>query len=326
MSTRMDWTGLDDVLFNAVRSSKGTTEAAKKVSSATGKAVNADQVSGAWRRIKGKYEGAAKYLGLPALDPVKPSIRRVICDGDNHYPIEDPAFQQAKIAFARDWKPDVWVNIGDHYDVYSLSSYAKDPARVFKGKYSLQAEFDSSEDYWRAVCEVTPGEIVYIKGNHEERLDRHVAANPGLHDLEVLELGKAANIPPRVSCKPYGYVHRIGDLHFEHGDELGYSGNPSQKYQASNKGTIDVIFGHHHRVGSSFKNIYTVNGPVTTQAHSQGHGSDVDQAGYIKRPAWSLGFTAIEFSSDGNFNVYPIVPRNGVFSFGGKVYDGRLWQ
>lgn len=94
-------------------------------------------------------------------------------------------------------KPDVIINIGDHFDLPSLSSYDKGTKKAegrhlsdditsgIEGmKRLLQPLYDYQQQELAEYGEVryTP-KMVFCMGNHEQRLMRHINANPELTDL-----------------------------------------------------------------------------------------------------------------------------------------------
>jgi hypothetical protein len=105
-------------------------------------------------------------------------------------------------------KPDVIVMIGDHADMESLSSYDKGK-RSAEGKRvqeDINAAIDGMREllvpmYSLQVKQKLAGETVYnprmvlTLGNHEQRVERHVDANPELYgflsidDLQYKEFG-----------------------------------------------------------------------------------------------------------------------------------------
>ena len=91
-------------------------------------------------------------------------------------------------------RPDVIVHIGDHADMPSLSSYDKGK-RAAEGK-RVQDDIEASimgmnillrplyhlqRQQEEAGVEVYKPRMVFTLGNHEERIMRHVNANPELH-------------------------------------------------------------------------------------------------------------------------------------------------
>lgn len=91
-------------------------------------------------------------------------------------------------------KPDVIIHIGDHADMPSLSTYEKKGNKYFHDK-SYQADIESAKEGMVALltplwvynerqrknrkAQYTP-RMVMCLGNHEERINRAVAANPVL--------------------------------------------------------------------------------------------------------------------------------------------------
>ena len=84
-----------------------------------------------------------------------------------------------------DQRPSVIVHLGDHYDLPSLSSYDKGTVRA-EGK-----RLDKDIEAGKAAMRVLQGPLeavrkaykprkVFLLGNHEHRIKRHVDANPEL--------------------------------------------------------------------------------------------------------------------------------------------------
>lgn len=259
-----------------------------------------------------------------------PTPVRMICDSDLHYPIDDPYVTAAKLAFARDFRPDVWVNVGDTYDCWSVSRHEKEAEKWTEPGARLQEEFDSAHDYWREVTSIARN-VHFIPGNHERRLAALVNANQGLFGLRALEWGALAGIPSSVQIHPYGTQLEIGGCTFEHGDRIsGNFGAIHLSYLALAKRVTCVVFGHSHRVDTRYRTFRRDGEVKTIVAHNQGHGSDVSKQTYAGPcPDWQHGFSALEWFSVGGrpqFTLHPIVLVRGRFSFGGTVYDGHACQ
>lgn len=254
-------------------------------------------------------------------------VRMLVCS-DLHFPIQDPYYINALVAFARDWRPDTWVLLGDVYDFFSLSSYDKEPERL-PGR--LQEEFDSGAEFLKQVCEIS-ARVEYILGNHEGRLERLVKANQGLFGLRALSWNKIAELPEKIKIHPYGSRVKIGTIGFEHGDRLGgkFGVLHAAAWALANRPGQHTIFGHNHRVETSYRTAMSDEGRKTFMAHGLGHGSDVTKQKYAgPSPNWQQGFAAIEFWTVGGrprFNLHPITLTEGRFSFGGRIYDGRKNQ
>lgn len=359
MRIRWDADETRDAVIEAARRSSSVPVLVDSLRASLGDSITADAVRSAWRRYQGQRIGLRSLpetLGTDGAvtDDAEPRLvvprearapeipddrsasdsgklpRSILSDGDCHYPIVDKGVEAAKIAFARDVKPDVWVNIGDHYDCWLISSHDKEPARMFDPGARLQEEFDSSREYWQAVATLSRRAHL-ILGNHENRLQRLLAANLGLFGLRALEWHGLAELPPMVQVHEYGTRLRVGALTFEHGDKIG--GKMGCKHPAAwlldNRGNRNTVFGHTHRMETKHRTIWDEEGkPHSYVAINQGHGSDVSKQRYVTDPSWTHGFTYVECYAEGGkprFTAHVIPVVNGRFWFGGREY-GRPWQ
>ena len=105
-------------------------------------------------------------------------------------------------------RPQVIVHLGDHFDMPSLSSYDKGSRKAEGTRY--QADVDAGiagmETLLRPIQELQRKQakqkikqykprMVFLLGNHEDRIARHVNANAelegkvGFHDLMLEEMG-----------------------------------------------------------------------------------------------------------------------------------------
>jgi len=102
-------------------------------------------------------------------------------------------------------KPDVVIHLGDHWDMPSLSSYdekgsAKAEGRTYQD--DIDAGIEGMEELLAPIRGYNKGRrnkyeprMVFLMGNHEYRIERHVNANPHLRrkvsykDLQLREMG-----------------------------------------------------------------------------------------------------------------------------------------
>lgn len=248
----------------------------------------------------------------------------MLITSDNHFPLHDPHYQNALLKFASDRKLDVFLNLGDHYDFESVSRFDQDPAR---GLPTLQREFDSSADYWRTVARVAK-RAIFVQGNHEHRLARTLAANPGLFGLRALEdWHTLAGIPPKVEVHPYGTHVQVGLVWGEHGDQIRGSAVPARSALAQRGGRA-IVFGHWHRLGYWAQTGRDEHGRIVDrEAVALGHGSTAQAHGYAGTvPNWQQGFAYAEhYTTAGRPEVRLTLIRvvAGRFVYDGKLYDGR---
>ncbi len=107
-----------------------------------------------------------------------------------------------------DKKPEVIVHLGDHFDMSSLSSYDRGTKKAEGKSYQadIMAGLEGMDALTRPILELQYKQksqkikmynprMVFLIGNHEERIMRHVNANPelvgklGYHDLKLKAFG-----------------------------------------------------------------------------------------------------------------------------------------
>jgi len=134
-------------------------------------------------------------------------------------------------------RPDVIVHIGDHFDMKALSSYdrgkkAAEGQRVQSdieaGKHAMDVLLkplrDLQERQRRNKKRVYSPRMVFCIGNHEQRIERHVEANPeldgffGYEDLGLGEMGWEVH--------DFLEVVQIGGIAFSHYFYNPMSGRP----------------------------------------------------------------------------------------------------
>ena len=289
--------------------------------------------------IRKAYESAKKHYSRPKIvmpksQPVRqssklikaPKIGKVMSLSDIHFPIHDKPSLDAAMAFMKDKRPDVLVLNGDIYDNWLMSTHDKEAAKLFDHGALLQEEFDIARPYLEKMCEYA-GEVHYILGNHENRLQRFINKNPAIFALRQMQWKRLAELPEKIKVHDAGTQLFVGNLCFTHGDRAGKYGPPKHacNHFLSNYTTRNYIFGHTHRIESLARTIYNEHGkPETYIAINQGHLSDVSKQGYTWQPNWAHGFMYAEtFETNRHrFNAFPITIMGGEFSYGGKLYKG----
>lgn len=82
----------------------------------------------------------------------------------------------------REYKPDVVIHLGDHYDFASLSAHADPGSKTMEGlRYEddIRAGNDGLRLLQKGMAGWT-GRKVLLRGNHEDRLTRYIERNPKL--------------------------------------------------------------------------------------------------------------------------------------------------
>jgi predicted phosphodiesterase len=262
------------------------------------------------KKIDGKYICNSCFK-MKSLDSKLEERNLVI--GDIHIPYQDDKAIKCVLDYSRKYKPDRIIINGDLIDFYTLSVFDKCPER----KDSLQDEIDKTKVFLNKLRRGYKGEIVYLQGNHENRLQRFLWNNPVLVSVNALstenlfELKKNNIKEVKVNGDYWSAEsgeYQIGDLTIQHGDGrlngAKYSQNPG--YAAFNtlkmKGGNNVVMGHTHRLAMLYnrvgdKSIVGVEGGCLCQT---------------TRGNWQQGF--VTFKSKGkltyDYEIHRIVNGN----------------
>lgn len=163
---------------------------------------------------------------------------------DIHVPAHDTKTIAAVLAYVRGNRPwDAVALLGDVLDLSCISSHNKNNLRATETA-RVKAEYSQAEELIAALRSSAggPAPIYWIQGNHEERAERLINAQPALEG--VLEIEK--NIPLRkhgVLWVPYwstGEPLHIGKATFIHGVS-------TNKYHAQSHASAyqtNIFYGH----------------------------------------------------------------------------------
>ena len=125
--------------------------------------------------------GTVEVVAAPYVAPRKLPTIFVIGDAQVKQGIDLAYIHWVGSYIARK-KPEIIVNIGDWYDMQSLSSYDKGQlsAEGRRVKADIEAgdtALDIIESYIKSVKDYNPRKVVTL-GNHEDRIDRFVSTHP----------------------------------------------------------------------------------------------------------------------------------------------------
>lgn len=238
----------------------------------------------------------------------QPTIK-VVAIGDLHIPYHNKVMVKNFAQFCKDEQPDQIILGGDIVDFYDLSSFDKNPDRL----NNLQDEISECVDFIKNLRKACPdSKLVYIIGNHEDRLRRFLWKNPQLASLEALKLEELLQFKKyKVEfCESYF----INGFEYTHGDLVRKHSSYSAKCEFENRGHSGMSH-HVHRGGSYYK---------TTHDGTYGWfenfcGCDLNPE-YIKgTPNWQNGFH-LNYHDDNAFDIHPIYVNKGHFRANGKKY------
>lgn len=265
-------------------------------------------------------------------------------------PIHDEQAIDIALAVVRDAKADQIILVGDNLDFCELGKYVVQAAY----RETTQATIDRGA-LFAAQLRAAAGpdaKILWIAGNHEERLPRMIATNAaaafGLKRGNLPESWPVLSVPTLCRFDEYGIEYLPGypastvwinqRLKVIHGHKVNSSGSTATKYLSSEK--VSVVYGHIHRVEYAARTRHDWDGPKTIMAASPGCLCRVDgvvpstKGGYDLdgRPLigthtedWQNGLAVVDYEDgDGWFNYEQINIHEGRAAWRGKTYRSSL--
>lgn len=262
---------------------------------------------------------------------------------NNLEPIHDEAAIDVALQLVRKAKPDQIILVGDNLDLCEFGKYRYTPAFA----RTTQAAIDRATELCAQLRSLAPqARIVWIAGNHEERLGNMILDGAGA--AYGLRRGNTPQEWPVLSV-PYlcrldeteveylpGYptgAHWINErLHVIHGDKVASGGSTAHKYLATVK--TSVIYGHIHRREWAERTRDDHDGARTILAASPGclaridgavpstrGGHDLDGRPLYRAEDWQQGVAIVEyFPGDGDFNLELVPIRDGWARWRGQDY------
>lgn len=214
---------------------------------------------------------------------------------DIHFPYHDDKALKAVYKFLEQHPINTIILNGDILDFYDVSSFDKDPDRI----NSLQKEIDMAQKFFKKLRSLVPkARIVFVKGNHEDRIERYLKKHPELYSLNALKLPNLLNLDNYIiEYKDKGF--KLGSLKIIHGDMVrkfsGYTARGElEKHDSSG------ISSHTHRGG-----VYYYRTPERYLAWFESFCLCGLNPEYINEPNWQQGFLYGYIEKD-SFAVTPI--------------------
>lgn len=205
-----------------------------------------------------------------------------------------------------------------------ISSFNKENLRAVEGKKFLEDYAGANEilsRHQQIVWENNPyAKFVLLEGNHEERVERYLNANPLLEGIIEVEIG--LQLKERgfewIRSWSKGEVYTIGKANFIHGN---YTNQYHPAKMASKYGD-SVFYGHTHDMMCHA----VANRLHPDKVHvgqSLGCLCERDQSYMKGAPSnWQQGFGVFHFLPNGNYSYY--TPRIFDHKFIGP--DGVLYE
>ena len=265
---------------------------------------------------------------------------------DGLEPIHDENAIAVALAITKAEQPDVVVLVGDNLDLCEFGKYRTTPAF----ERTTQATINRATRLCAELRAAAPSaKIVWLAGNHEERLPNYVLDNAkaafGLRQGETPESWPVLSVPFLCHFDRYGIEYLPGypassfwineRLRVIHGDKVASGGSTAHKYLASER--TSVIYGHIHRREWAERTRQDHDGPKTILAASPGclcridgavpstkGGTDLDGRPLTRSEDWQQGLAVVRFEpGDGRFAYEQVAIHNGWALHDGREYVSK---
>lgn len=259
-------------------------------------------------------------------------------------PTHDEDAINVALKIIADVNPDLVVLVGDNLDFPEFSGkYRLTPAFAF----TTQAAIDRATLFCAQMRHSAPNaRIVWLAGNHEERLPRMLLDNAksayGIRRGNDPESFPVMSVP--YLCRmdefnvefmpgyPASHVWITERLQVIHGDKVASGGSTSHKYLSTSK--TSVVYGHIHRREWAERTRDDHDGPRTILAASPGclcridgvvpstrQGVCLDGRPLKRTEDWQQGIAVIPFDDEtGNFVYEQVAIRDGWAMWRGVEY------
>jgi len=258
-------------------------------------------------------------------------------------PIHDENALAVALAITADINPALVILVGDNLDAAELGRYRVTPAY----QQTTQASIDRLATLCAELRAAAPNaRIVWLAGNHEERLPRYLLDNAvaafGLRKGNAPESWPVMSLPYLARMDEHdveylpGYpasAFWINDrLRVIHGDRVASGGSTAHKYLGNEK--VSVIYGHIHRREYAARTREDRDGPKEIMAASPGclaridgavpstkGGVDLDGRPLTRIEDWQQGMALVSYQDgDGMFTYTNIAIHDGWARWGNKDY------
>ena len=184
------------------------------------------------------------------------------------WPFHDEEVLEFVLQVADEVKPDVIVNAGDFLDLPSHSKFDQEPS--FSG--TMQKTLDTSHAYLARLSAIVPdAKKIYLEGNHDIRLSKHVMANAcasfGLRPANTPASWPVLSIPHLLRLEELGWVYLDGwpnNSYYVNESCKVIHGKQLQLGKVADSEFVSVVQGHSHRVAQEYRTRRTQAGSKTS--------------------------------------------------------------
>jgi predicted MPP superfamily phosphohydrolase len=216
--------------------------------------------------------------------------QRVLVFGDLHFPYQHKKALAWALKQVKTLNPTHVVQIGDLYDFYYSSTYAKKDLK-FSATEEVQKGREAAREFWAAVQKAAPkAKCVQLLGNHDDRpLKRVMEKVPELSAFfNVRSLFEFASVTTQANSRTEYYIPINGSkVLFHHGYLTGLGKHMHYNEQ-------NCVVGHSHKGGTLFKGY---GSGIRWELNVGFLGDETQgplQYGPQSRKFWTLGFGVVD--------------------------------
>lgn len=225
--------------------------------------------------------------------------KKILILSDLHSPYHNKTAIKKSIQIANKQKITSIILLGDIIDFYQISKYNKIPTAP-----NLQYELDVTYNLLSYIRKQFPKvQIIYMRGNHERRLQHYLCKNSELYNLNNMILEKLLRLDElNIKLLDDYTLIKYGNFTLLHGDEIKAGGSIDVCRNKLNYSKCSIVFGHHHT--SDVYQIKTLDNNVLTSI-AVGTLGELSPDYMPYNMNWNNGFCIMD--EKGNYRNYKIV-------------------
>lgn len=168
--------------------------------------------------------------------------KNILVIPDVHFPFADFSALRKVYDLAKQLKPDIYVCLGDTFDMYSMSRFPRSH-NVITPQKEIETARAQAEEMWERLRKASPRAKAFsLKGNHEDRMAKRVLEK--VPELESMIDLKSLFTFPNVELVDEELILKVNGerVQFHHGffTKIG---------DHLKRGLISNVHGHTHRPG-----------------------------------------------------------------------------
>lgn len=258
-------------------------------------------------------------------------------------PFHDERAMNIALQVLADVRPDVVVNLGDFMDFAVFGSFDQEPGFVL----TTQPAIDRGSLFLAEQRAAAPeAEITLLEGNHDRRLQKWITKNAkeafGLKRANDPEGWPLLSVPTLLRLDELGVQYIEGypagefwlneNLVCIHGHKVNSTGSTASRVIGDER--VSVIFGHVHRIETTYKTRRVYEGAKHAFAHTPGCLARTDGAVPSTKGStdlmgravptvedWQQGVSIVRFQEgNGKFSLTSIPIFDGWAAWGDKEY------